>query len=94
MSASFPQLTKPFKGLSFWIGGVLIHVNFAKTLVWSEQNYNGSQQTDIFFGFNRIRRSTLNKKIRKIVHISAISVVVGPFKFMVGISERTPKKNK
>ena len=81
-----PELTKPMKGVSWWLWRLLIHINFAKSLCWSEQNYNRTQQNSYLFSIHTVVRPRI--KNGKLCRLSALTVVFGPFKIMFGLADR------
>lgn len=73
------------KGKSWWLGRLLIHVDFAKeTLCWSKMIDN--EQTDYLFCISKVKRKVQANR-REVVWLKAISIIVGPFKLMFGLSD-------
>ncbi len=81
-----PKLTKPNDGHSIWFGRILIHLNFAKTLIWSEQQKHYKQQRDYLLSIHIVKRNPQINR-RKIIWVSALCIIIGPIKIMIGISD-------
>ena len=77
-----PELTKPMKGVSFFIGNTLLHFNCAKTLLWSEQTEEGDKRTTNLIQIAKITR--VETKDWKPVKLLALCAILGPIKITIG----------
>jgi len=86
---SLKENPKPMKKFEFWIGRFVVNFNFAKkTLVWSKQDHNGSQQTDFYFSIQGLHRlPKINIKEKKFKRVSGFAIIIGPLRLIVGLAE-------
>ncbi len=77
MRSKRKPLRKPMKGWSLRIMGLLIHFNFARSLLWaSDSEKTGVRRTQL------IDLSIVEKE-----GLNALSFVLGPFKIMMGLTK-------
>lgn len=82
MTFRLKPLSKPMKGLSFWIGPFLFNFNFAKTFFWAEDSHNRVRRNVYWFSIHSIQKPTI--KNMKLLKLKALCFIFGPFKFMIG----------
>lgn len=73
----FKPLEKPLNGIDFWIIGFLIHLNFAKSLIWASQK-SSNERT------NYIICCSITSRFENQQNLKLLSFILGPFKLMIG----------
>ena len=76
----FDELTKPKHGWSFWILKMLIDINLARTLTWCDQNDARDTRHTRYFSIHKVEK--MSKKYKN----SALCLIIGPIKVMIGIA--------
>lgn len=73
-------LTKPMKGISFWIWRFLLHFNFAKTFYWGEDVYKG--RSTYLFSIHIVQRHIETND--KVIILKALTIIILPIKMTIG----------
>ena len=75
----FKPLIEPREPLSFWVGRLLIHLNFARTWTWADDRdtHRGIERRTHLFAFDYVRTEE--------PRLSCLMLIVGPLKINVGL---------
>ena len=75
-------LTKPMRGISFWIWRFLLHFNLAKPFYWGESIGLGKSRNTYLFSIHFVQKPTLIN--HKVVMLKALVTVILPIKITIG----------
>ncbi|TVO70910.1 hypothetical protein FHP88_15765 [Sedimenticola selenatireducens] len=77
---TFERLAKPKDGFSFWVGRLLVDVNWARTWTWCDQSEDNKRRTTHLISL-RVVQHIFDKKTRR-----ALTIILGPLKLMLGLA--------